>query len=126
MRPPSRASYAMRAPDRLSKCPARFSHTSQAMAHEHDAVSADDLVLLVDSVQDYAMLVLSPTGEIQSWNLGAELMTGYTAEEAIGKPFSMLYLHADVAAGKPQHELETALAAGRTEDDGWRRRKNGT
>jgi len=96
------------------------------MPHERDAASAEDLALLVDSVQDYAMLVLSTTGEIQSWNAGAEAITGYTANEAIGKHFSMLYLPDDIAAGKPQHELDTALTEGRIEDEGWRRRKDGS
>jgi len=90
----------------------------------HGAATADDLALLVDSVRDYAMLLLSPTGEIQSWNTGARLITGYEPAEVIGKHFSILYLHEDIAAGKPQHELEVALADGRVEDEGWRRRKD--
>jgi PAS domain S-box-containing protein len=96
------------------------------MPHDQDAVTADDLALLVDSVRDYAMLLLSPAGEIQSWNAGAEAITGYAAHEAVGQHFSMLYLKEDIAANKPQHELETALEQGRVEDEGWRRRKDGT
>ncbi len=94
------------------------------MPDQHGAATADDLALLVDSVRDYAMLLLSPTGEIQSWNAGARLITGYERDEVIGKHFSILYLHEDIAAGKPQHELEVALADGRVEDEGWRRRKD--
>jgi PAS domain S-box-containing protein len=96
------------------------------MPGKHGAVTTDDLALLVDTVRDYAMLLLSPTGEIQSWNAGAELITGYEPAEVIGKHFSILYLHEDLAAGKPQHELEVALAEGRVEDEGWRRRKDDT
>src|SRR3954469_13417630 len=96
------------------------------MPVEHYGVPAEDLALLVDSVRDYAMLILSPTGEIQSWNAGAEVITGYTAAEAIGQHFSMLYLNEDKLANKPQHELDCALAQGRMEDEGWRRRKDGT
>jgi len=94
------------------------------MPDKHGAATADDFALLVDSVRDYAMLLLSPTGEIQSWNAGARLITGYEPDEAIGKHFSMLYLHEDIAAGKPKRELEVALADGRVEDEGWRRRKD--
>jgi len=94
------------------------------MPAKHGVATADDLALLVDSVRDYAMLLLSPTGEIQSWNAGAQVITGYEPEEVIGKHFSILYLHEDIAAGKPQHELEVALAEGRIEDEGWRRRKD--
>jgi len=94
------------------------------MPAKHGVATADDLALLVDSVRDYAMLLLSPTGEIQSWNAGAQVITGYEPAEVIGKHFSILYLHEDIAAGKPQHELEVALAEGRIEDEGWRRRKD--
>jgi PAS domain S-box-containing protein len=96
------------------------------MPSQHGAVTADDLALLVDSVRDYAMLLLSPTGEIQSWNAGAKAITGYEAEEAIGKHFSLLYLNEDIVGKKPERELETALAEGRVEDEGWRKRKDGT
>jgi len=96
------------------------------MPAKHGAATADDLALLVDSARDYAMLLLSPTGEIQSWNAGARVITGYEPEEVIGEHFSILYLHDDIAAGKPQHELEVALAQGRVEDEGWRRRKDDT
>jgi PAS domain S-box-containing protein len=96
------------------------------MPPDHGAVTADDLALLVDSVRDYAMLILGPDGDIQSWNAGAELITGYAPEEAIGKHFSLLYQPEDIAAKKPQYELETALEKGRVEDEGWRRRKDGT
>ena len=96
------------------------------MLHEHDAVTANDLALLVDSVRDYAMLLLSPSGEIQSWNAGAQVITGYAPEEVVGRHFSLLYLNEDVLGKKPERELETALAEGRVEDEGWRKRKDGT
>jgi PAS domain S-box-containing protein len=89
-------------------------------------VTADDLALLVDSVRDYAMLLLSPDGEIQSWNAGAEAITGYSPAEAIGRHFSLLYLPEDIASKKPQRELEVALEKGRVEDEGWRRCRDGT
>ena len=96
------------------------------MPERHGAVTADDLALLVDSVRDYAMLLLSPDGEIQSWNAGAEAITGYSPAEAIGRHFSLLYLPEDIAAKKPQRELEVALEKGRVEDEGWRRCRDGT
>ena len=82
--------------------------------------------LLVESVRDYAIFVLDPTGVIASWNLGAERLKGYTAEEIIGRHFSTFYPAEDVAAGKPAWELEVAERDGRVEDEGWRVRKDGT
>ncbi|MGB8543674.1 MAG: PAS domain S-box protein [Candidatus Acidiferrales bacterium] len=82
--------------------------------------------LMVENVVDYAILTLDPAGHIKTWNAGAERIKGYRAEEIIGKHFSQFYLHADVEAGKPQHELEVAAKEGRIMDEGWRVRKDGS
>jgi PAS domain S-box-containing protein len=82
--------------------------------------------LLVESVKDYAIFALDPNGYIVSWNSGAERFKGYTAPEIIGKHFSVFYPPEDLAARKPQIELEIATAVGRLEDEGWRVRKDGT
>ncbi len=81
---------------------------------------------LVDSVKDYAILMLDRDGLITSWNRGAERIKGYRSEEIIGRHFSCFYPQQDVAQGKPQQELVTAVAEGRLEDAGWRVRKDGT
>ncbi len=69
--------------------------------------------LLVESVKDYAIFALDPNGYIVSWNPGAQRFKGYTASEIIGKHFSVFYPPEDLAARKPQIELEIA-ADGRT------------
>jgi PAS domain S-box-containing protein len=61
-----------------------------------------------------------------SWNPGAQRFKGYTASEIIGKHFSVFYPPEDLAARKPQIELEIAAEVGRLEDEGWRVRKDGT
>jgi PAS domain S-box-containing protein len=81
---------------------------------------------LVDSVKDYAILMLDPEGFITTWNKGAEGIKGYRPEEIIGRHFSCFYPREDVARGKPQQELVVAVADGRIEDAGWRVRKDGT
>ena len=55
--------------------------------------------VLVDSVQDYAIFMLDPTGHVTSWNLGAARIKGYSADEIIGKHFSVSYQPDEVAAG---------------------------
>ncbi len=82
--------------------------------------------LLVESVRDYAIFMLSPEGIIESWNSGAQLIKGYSAQEVIGRHFSMFYRAEDLAAGLPAAELETALAVGRAEEEGWRIRRDGS
>lgn len=81
--------------------------------------------LLVDAVRDYALFLLGPTGEIRSWNSGAERVFGYEADEAIGQHFSLFYSSEDRRARKPDRELEVAGRDGRIEDEGWRIRKGG-
>ena len=80
----------------------------------------------VAAVHDYALLLLDPDGRIMSWNRGAELIKGYRADEVVGRHFSCFYPPEDVAAGKPQRELEAAAATGRFEDIGERVRKDGS
>jgi PAS domain S-box-containing protein len=82
--------------------------------------------LLVDSVADYAIVMLDPDGRVAGWNTGAERIKGYSAEEIIGRHFSVFYPPERVAAGHPAQELEAALAAGRYQEDGERVRKDGS
>ena len=94
--------------------------------HKLPPMQADELRGLIDAVKDYAIFLLSPEGIIRSWNTGAERVMGYTEDEAAGRHFSCFYTEPDLAAKKPQHELEVAAAEGRIEDEGWRIRKDGT
>jgi PAS domain S-box-containing protein len=82
--------------------------------------------LLVESVQDYAIFLMDTAGYIQSWNIGAEKIKGYAADEIIGKHFSIFYTPADTISGKPENELKIAAREGRIEDQGWRVKKDGS
>jgi PAS domain S-box-containing protein len=82
--------------------------------------------LLIESVQDYAIFMLSPAGIVTSWNVGAQRMKGYEAEEIIGQHFSRFYLAEDLERGKPKMELDVAAAEGRFVDEGWRGRRDGS
>src|SRR3982750_2270206 len=76
--------------------------------------------LLVESVQDYAIFALDVDGKILSWNAGAQRFKGYTADEVIGRHFSIFYPPEQVAIGFPTTELKVAAQTGRFEDEGWR------
>ena len=54
-------------------------------------VVGDQFALLVAGVVDYAIFMLDPTGTIVTWNEGAQRIKGYTADEVIGRHFSMFY-----------------------------------
>jgi PAS domain S-box-containing protein len=90
------------------------------------ALPATAFDLLVRSVVDYAIFMLDPYGRIISWNAGAQRIKRWRAEEIIGRHFSVFYPPEDIAAGKPDRELEAATAEGRLEDEGWRVRADGT
>jgi PAS domain S-box-containing protein len=82
--------------------------------------------LMVESVSDYAIVMLDPEGRIVSWNTGAQRIKGFNADEIVGRHFEIFYPPEDVAEGKPQRDLNEAAASGRHEVEGWRIRKNGT
>jgi PAS domain S-box-containing protein len=86
--------------------------------------SSDFYRLLVDSVLDYAIFALDPSGRIISWNAGAERLKGYTRDEIVGRHFSIFYPPED--GDKPARYLEDARRDGRVEDEGWRLRKDGS
>lgn len=82
--------------------------------------------LLVQSVRDYAIFMLDPTGHISTWNDGAERINGYTSQQIMGKHFSIFYPPEDIATDKPGRELAIAVADGKYEEEGWRLRKDGS
>ncbi|HEX7218838.1 MAG TPA: PAS domain S-box protein, partial [Burkholderiales bacterium] len=82
--------------------------------------------MLVEQARDYALFLLDREGRILSWNLGAQRLKGYAAEEIIGRHFSTFYTREAIESRWPEHELEVATAEGRFEDEGWRVRKDGS
>ncbi len=85
----------------------------------------EDLRLLLDNITEYAIFLMSPAGEVTTWSLGAERLTGIGKEQVLGQHFSILYDPDDVARGKPEHELEIVRRTGKLEEEGWRVLPNG-
>lgn len=82
--------------------------------------------LLVEGVRDYAIFMLDSEGHVSSWNEGAKRIKGYTADEIIGKHFSVFYPQEAVERKHPQDELVIARRDGKYEEEGWRVRKDGS
>lgn len=80
----------------------------------------------MDSVHDYAIFLLTPEGLIASWNVGAERIKGYRADEIIGKHFSVFYPQEALKHDVPAQALCTAVQQGQWRDEGWRLRKDGS
>ena len=72
------------------------------------AIPDDPFKLLIQSIVDYAIYMLDPTGMVTSWNVGAERIKGFQADEIVGKHFSTFYTAEDQAAGVPAKVLEIA------------------
>jgi PAS domain S-box-containing protein len=88
--------------------------------------SEAQLRLLVDGLRDHALILLDVHGNGASWNPGAARLSGYEADEVIGRSHACFYTAADVALGVPDEALRAALACGRFSKDGVLRRKDGS
>jgi PAS domain S-box-containing protein len=93
----------------------------------HDAETAERRFrLLVDGVRDYAFYMLDRGGRVESWNAGAERLSGHAAEEVVGRHVSLFHVPDETRQGGPAQVLERAAAEGRAVDEGWSRRKDGS
>jgi PAS domain S-box-containing protein len=81
---------------------------------------------MISEVQDYAIILLNPQGEIQNWNAGAEKITGYTASEVIGKSFTIFYGEEDSMKKFAGAMIREAVENGKASGEGWRLRKDGS
>lgn len=97
-----------------------------ALANEALQAAEERARLLIDGVQEYAIVMLDNDGHIVSWNAGAEKILGYRSQEIVGHHVSRLYAQDDVARGQPTKELQMVRAEGRRQSEGWRVRKDGS
>ncbi|MDB6167425.1 MAG: hybrid sensor histidine kinase/response regulator [Verrucomicrobia bacterium] len=98
-----------------------------AIAHDHaDAEAPDAPTLLSGDVKDYAIFTLDPAGRIATWNASAERLLGFSADEAIGQPFTLIFPFSADNPGKLAETLRRAKEAGGATGDGWHVRKDGS
>ena len=100
--------------------------TDQKTAEERLRQSSEQFRRLIEGVEEYAIYMLDPSGRVTTWNSGAEKIKQYSAGEIIGMSFACFYTSEDVAAGKPQHNLEMARKHGHFREQGVRVRKDGS
>jgi PAS domain S-box-containing protein len=86
---------------------------------ENDTV----LELFFDSITDQAVFNVDAGGIIRTWSEACRRMKFFTAEEAIGNHFRMLYLPEDRERGAPEAHLQTALDDGVFHEERFRLRK---
>jgi len=80
----------------------------------------------VREITEYAMFTLDPDGILQSWNAGVERLLGYSEQEWIGQPASIIFTPAEKAMEVCEAEMRKAQDSGSAADIGWHRRKDGT
>jgi diguanylate cyclase (GGDEF)-like protein/PAS domain S-box-containing protein len=80
---------------------------------------------LVENLVDHAIFMMDINGHIQTWNIGAEMQLGYTAQEILGKHFSIIFTEEDTNLLVPHGELQIAEKEGRCRDDRKHVRKDG-
>jgi PAS domain S-box-containing protein len=95
-------------------------HRAEQMLRE----SEQRTQLIINSVKDCAIYMLDTDGNIATWNAGAQALNGYSAEEIIGRPFSVLY--PSDRKVPPEKELVIATRRGWLEEECWHLRKDGT
>ena len=81
---------------------------------------------VVDSLRDYAVLLLDSAGHIRTWNRAAQDIFGYAAAEVLGRSADLLFTADDRAAGVFAQELTLARREGKAPDTRWLQRKDGT
>jgi PAS domain S-box-containing protein len=81
--------------------------------------------LVIEGVRDYGIFALDKDGVVSSWNLGAQRIKGWRADEILGQHFSRFYPD-DTRATLPAEMLRRAAEQGSAEDEGWRVRKDGS
>jgi PAS domain S-box-containing protein len=100
---------------------ARFARNTDALLRTEERFR-----LLVEAIDDSAIVMLDPDGYVASWNAGAERIFGYEGDEVIGRHSLVFHATGDVRRGVPSALLLEAAERGRASDEGWRMRKDGT
>src|SRR5690606_41649262 len=96
---------------------------AQALSNAIAALGENPFRLLVDSVRDYAIFLLDAEGRVLTWNVGAQRIRGYEADEVLGRACEIYYPKEAVRSGWPREELRAAAELRHLEDEGGRVRK---
>jgi PAS domain S-box-containing protein len=99
-------------------------NTARKQAEEQLRWTEESFRLMVESVTDYAIVMLDPEGLVVSWNSGAERIKGYSAKDILGQHFSLFYDQESALEGQPQKDLDAVNDHGRYEIEDWRVRQD--
>ncbi|AWW74327.1 histidine kinase [Erythrobacter sp. KY5] len=113
--------------DEIGRLSQRLVGASALLRKREDDLRASEerFRLVIERVRDYGIFTLDTDGVVTSWNLGAERIKGWQADEILGQHFSQFYPD-DTRDFLPDQMLERAREQGAAEDEGWRVRKDGS
>src|SRR5215203_1763636 len=100
---------------RTARRRAEASKAEAARDREHLRRNEEHFRSLVEGMREHAIFTLDPQGRVANWD--AERLTGYTANEVVGKHFSIFFTATDIEQGKPQRLLEEASGQGRSREE---------
>jgi PAS domain S-box-containing protein len=101
-------------------------HLSEQLKRRAVHESEERFRLVVESIQDYAVFLLDPSGNITMSNSASERIRGWKVAEILGQPFALFFTAEDRAAGKPREILMRTAVGGRYQEEAWCTRKDGS
>jgi len=113
--------------DKIGGAVLTFIDVTELKAAERQVITGEErLRFAAASTSDFAIITTDEAGAIETWNIGAERIFGYESAEVVGRAIAIIFTLQDRAAGLPEAEIRLAFEHGRTEDEGWRQRKDGS
>lgn len=104
----------------------KLAETALRESEQELRLNQERMQLLTESFTDYAIVSTDLDGNVLSWNIGAEQIFGYKEHEIIGRPAAMVFTREDVAKNIPEREMRRARLNGRSSDERWHVRKDGS
>jgi two-component system CheB/CheR fusion protein len=80
---------------------------------------------IAEQATDYAIFTVDSERRIDSWTLSAQRVFGWPSDEAVGKPFDIIFTPEDRKDEIPQREFETARTMEQAPDTRWHLRQDG-
>ncbi|KQT13012.1 hybrid sensor histidine kinase/response regulator [Ramlibacter sp. Leaf400] len=94
---------------------------AQVMLREANAVFGR----VVDSLRNYAVILMDTRGTIRFWNQAARDIFGWDDDDVVGRGAELLFTPRDRESGVFRQEMAQALAGGKADDNRWMLRSDG-
>ncbi len=100
--------------------------TEQTRVRQQLAATAEQMRAIFDNDEDDAIILTDADRTILSWNRAAEKICGWSSEEAVGQPADIIFTPEDRKRGGPNEEAAIAAETGKSLDERWHVRKDGS